>query len=67
MGKREPKTLAELRKENRYTLKQIAEGTGVTFGSYVGYEYGTRRIPLEAAQKIANFYGISTDDIKIGK
>lgn len=67
MGKRDPKTLAELRKENRYTLKQVAEGSGVPFGSYVGYDYGTRRLTLESAQKVARFYGISTDDIKEGK
>lgn len=61
------KTLAEWRKENRYTLKQVAEGTGIPFGTYVRYEYDNqRKMPLEYAKKIAEFYGISVEDIKRG-
>lgn len=67
MEKREPKTPRELRQENRYTLKQVAEGTGIPFGSYVGYDYGTRRLTLDAAKKLADFYKISSDDIKSAK
>lgn len=61
------KTLKELREENRYTLRAVAENTGIPYGSYVGYEYGYRKIPLKQAQKIAQFYGIDTGDIKVLK
>lgn len=61
---RKQKTLKELRTENRYTIKQVSEGSGVAFSSYVGYEIGKRRMTLMAAQKVAKFYGISSDDIK---
>lgn len=61
---REPKTLKELRKEFRYTMRQVAEGTGIPFGTYVALDCNYRKISLPNAQKIAKFYGISTDDIK---
>lgn len=61
---KEKKTLAELRSEQRYTLKQVAEGTGIPFGSIVAYNYGSRKIPLQNAKKIADFFGISVEEIK---
>lgn len=64
MAKREPKTLKELRKEFRYTIQQVADGTGIPFGTMVGYDCSYRKLSLQNAQKIAAFYGISVDDIK---
>ena len=65
MQKREPKTLKDLRKEFRYTLKAVAEGTGIPFGTLVAMDCNYRKPSLANAQKIAQFYGISVDDIKV--
>lgn len=67
MEKREPRTLKELRKEFRYTLKQVSEGTGIPYGTIVGYDCQHRKISLKNGQKIADFFGIATDDIKTEK
>lgn len=64
MEKREPKTLKELRAEFRYTIKQISKGTGIPFGTLVGYDCSNRRMSLDNAKKIAEFLGINAEDIK---
>ena len=60
----EQKTLKQLRIENRYTIKQVSELSGVKHGTYVGYEYNNRKVSLENAQKLAAFYGLEIKDIK---
>lgn len=57
------KTLKQLRKEHRYTQGEVARGSGIPFGTYVGYELGRRKCYINYAQAIAKFYGISVDDI----
>ena len=62
-ARKEKKTLRQLRKENRYTINEVSEGSGVPFSSYTAYELGYRKTSLEAATKLADFYKCSIEDI----
>lgn len=57
------KTLKELRKNIRFTQKEVSEATGIPFSTYVSYELGYRRAKLDTAQKLANFYKCKIGDI----
>ena len=59
----EKKTLRELRKEIRYTQKEVSEGAGIPFSTYVAYEHGYRNPSLKSAQKLADFYKCRVEDI----
>ena len=59
----ERKTLKQLRNENRYTLREVSDKSGVAFSTYVSYELGYRRPSLGNAQKLADFYKCKVDDI----
>lgn len=61
------KTLRELRKEKRYTLREMADEIGIPYGSYVGYEYQNRVPNTNVAEKIAGYYGLSVSDIDFSK
>lgn len=61
--KKAKKTLKELRKQNRYTIKEVAEKTGIAFSTYTSYEMGYRMPRVDNAQKLAEFYGCKVDDI----
>lgn len=64
MGKtKEKKTLKELRKEMRYTQREVSEGAGVSFSSYVAYELGYRKPSLAQAMKLARFHKCDVEDI----
>jgi transcriptional regulator with XRE-family HTH domain len=57
------KTIRELRTENRYTVQQIADKTGIPFSTYTAIELGYRKCSLEVLEKLAAFYGLKMDDI----
>ena len=61
---KEKKTLKQLRKEIRYTQREVSEGSGVPFSTYVAYELGLRRPSLKAAQKLAAYYKCRVEDIE---
>lgn len=61
--KKEKKTLKELRKEIRFTQKEVSDGSGVPFSTYVAYELGYRNPSLPAAQKLARFFKCKVEDI----
>lgn len=61
---KEKKTLKQLRKEIRYTQREVCEGAGVPFSTYVAYELGYRKPSLAVAQKLANFYKRKVDEIE---
>lgn len=63
MAVKEKKTLKQLRKELRYKQKEVSEGAGVSFSTYVAYELGYRKPSLAQAQKLANFYKCKVEDI----
>lgn len=61
---KEKKTLKELRKEMRYTQREVSDGSGVGFSSYVAYESGLRRPTLKNAEKLASFFKRRIEEIE---
>ena len=53
--------MRDLREDNDKTQKQIAELLNMQLTVYQRYERGERELPLWAAIKLANFYGVSLD------
>lgn len=53
--------LKSLREQKKITKKQVADAIGVTERAYITYEYGQRDVSTETLQKLADFYGVSTD------
>lgn len=42
-------------------MKACADGSGIPYNTYQKYEYGEREISVSALQKLADFYGVTTD------
>lgn len=57
------KTLKELRKEQRYTVKAVSEGTGIPFPTLTAYDNQYRSPSLRNAKKIADFFGVTVEEI----
>ena len=55
--------LEDLRIDNDKTQQQIADMLCCTRGVYRRYEKGERALPIWALEKLAVFYGVSTDYI----
>ncbi len=51
----------DLREDNDKTQKQIADILNMQLTVYQRYERGERELPLWAAVKLADFYGVSLD------
>ncbi len=56
-----PERLRKMRVERKISMKFCAESSGIPYNTYQKYEYGEREISITAIQKLANFYGVSTD------
>lgn len=50
-----------LRESKKLTKKQVADAIGITERAYITYEYGQRDVSTDTLQKLANFYGVTTD------
>ncbi|MBK5447457.1 helix-turn-helix transcriptional regulator [Bacillus sp. TH22] len=59
------KTLKQLREERGYTCKDVAEAVGITEPYYWYIENGKRRPYYDLVVKIANFFDVKLDNIKI--
>lgn len=57
------KMLSELRKENNYTQKYVAEYLGIDRSNYSKYELGKLSISIEILIKLAKLYNVTTDYI----
>ena len=57
------KRLKELREENNFTQKQVAEMLGINSVTYLHYEKEQREPPLSLLADIAKLYGVSVDYI----
>ena len=57
------KRLRDLREDNNYTQKQIAEVLFTTQPQYYRYEKGLRDLPCEHLVILAKFYNVSADYI----
>lgn len=55
--------LRELREDNDYSQKQIAEYLGMKQPQYCRYEQGYRDIPTDILIRLADLYQTSTDYI----
>ena len=53
--------IRDLREDNDKSQKQIAEYLNMHLTVYQRYERGEREIPLWAAIKLANYYGVTLD------
>lgn len=61
---KQKKTLQDLRQLNRYTQVEVAEKTGMPFSTLVAYELGYRKVPVDRALALAEFYGVKVEDIE---
>lgn len=53
--------IRNLRIDHEYTQEQIAKYLNVSQNTYSQYETGVLSYPIAALEKLADFYGISTD------
>jgi transcriptional regulator with XRE-family HTH domain len=53
--------LKSMRAEHNLSMKACADGSGIPYNTYQKYEYGEREISVSALQKLADFYGVTTD------
>ena len=57
------KRLRDLREDNNYTQKEIADVLFTTQPQYYRYESGLRDLPCELLILLSDFYNVSTDYI----
>lgn len=55
--------LSALRKEKKLTLRELSEKVGITAAALSSYEKGQKEPSLSFAIKLADFYGVSLDDL----
>lgn len=55
--------LARLRKNKGISMRKLSDDTGISYGSYTGYEYGRREPNREVIVKLAEYFGTTTDEI----
>lgn len=53
--------LEKMRTQRKLTKRDVCNGTGIPYTTYTKYEYGERELGLNALQKLADFYGVTTD------
>ena len=55
--------LVELRKQRGLSQVQVAKEIGAAPRAYQNYEYGTAEPKLSTLLRMADFYGVSLDDL----
>ena len=58
-----PEHLQRLRQGRNLTQKEVAIEIGISLPSYQRYEYGSREPQMSTLVAIADFYGISLDEL----
>ena len=53
--------IRNLRIDNGYTQKEIAQQLGISQNTYSQYEVGVLNYPVDALMILADFYGVSVD------
>ena len=53
--------LKKLRAGRGLTLQEVAEKSGVSYSAYQKYELGLRELGAKSLEKLADFYGVTTD------
>jgi transcriptional regulator with XRE-family HTH domain len=54
-------TLKQIREKNGLTKRELCEKTGISERAYLTYEFGEREPKISVIQKLADFYGVTTD------
>ena len=55
--------LKRLRESRGLTKRELCEKTGISERAYLTYEYGEREPKISVIEKLADFYGVTTDYI----
>jgi transcriptional regulator with XRE-family HTH domain len=58
--------LRKLREKKGWTQTEAAQAAGVSFRSYQNWEIGGREPRLDALKKLAEAFGVTTDDLLEG-
>lgn len=53
--------LKKLREKHGLTKRELCEKTGISERAYLTYEFGEREPKISVVQKLADFYGVTTD------
>ncbi len=53
--------LKKIREERKLTKKEVCERTGISERAYLTYEFGEREPKISVIEKLADFYGVTTD------
>lgn len=53
--------LKKIREERKITKKELCEKTGISERAYLTYEFGEREPKISVIEKLADFYGVTTD------
>lgn len=53
--------LKKIREERKLTKKEVCESTGISERAYLTYEFGEREPKISVIEKLADFYGVTTD------
>lgn len=53
--------LRSIRKENKYSVKEISEFTGIPYRSLQSYEMGVRTPSIEVLIKLSEFFKVTSD------
>lgn len=53
--------LKKLRASRGLTLQEVAEKSGVSYSAYQKYELGLRELGAKSLEKLADFFGVTTD------
>lgn len=59
-------TLKILRERENLTQVEIAEKLNISPQRYYLYEKGKRRLPVKLAKKLADYYGVTLEEIFFG-
>lgn len=54
-------SLKKIREDHGLTKRELCEKTGISERAYLTYEFGEREPKISVIQKLADFYGVSTD------
>lgn len=55
--------LKKLREKHGLTKRELCEKTGISERAYLTYEFGEREPKISVVQKLADFYGVTTDSL----
>ena len=53
--------LKQIREEHGLTKRELCQKTGISERAYLTYEFGERDPKISVIQKLADFYGVTTD------